>query len=198
MAFTYEEALSRMTPDKYEQLHKLVTPKPVVNTDIKANSDILMTALCTAVSSGLIKLTSLDDRTIKLLNSETSTLSPSKLCEILKSVRQHQPYISCVITLNTGGPDNETVCYWVFNEGTVHFHGIFEFIIERFNITPQMIRSEMVKNFKPSTVNNIAQYVAGYDKNDESKYSKPISITTITRLANMVNHVMLAEFKEMQ
>jgi hypothetical protein len=57
----------------------------------------------------------------------------------------------------------------------------------------------MVKMLKTTIVNNVAQFVAKYSQltSEEAKRNESISISTITRLVNMSNHLLVAEFKEM-
>ena len=62
---TLEEAKNMISQDNVERLKGVVTPKPVICINNKANADIIMSALCTAVTNGVIKEASLDESTIK-------------------------------------------------------------------------------------------------------------------------------------
>lgn len=97
MTITLEQAKAMMTPEAIENLRQVVISHPVINTERKANCDILMQALCRAVTDEVILPESLDDRLVKLLNAKTNTLSPSKLGEILEQIRKTQPKMCCVI-----------------------------------------------------------------------------------------------------
>ena len=70
---TIEEAKALISQDNVDRLKNVVSPKPSVSISTKTNMDIIMSALCTAVSNGVIKESSLDMSIIKLLNSSTST-----------------------------------------------------------------------------------------------------------------------------
>lgn len=192
-----EDAKALVSKEQISKLKSVVTPKPVINTDTKVNNDIIMAALCNAVEKGVIKMSSLDDRLIKLLNSSTNTLSAVKVGSILTHLRQYQPNMACVITLKTA--DMSTIVEeWVFTGPVVRFNKMFEFVVDHFQITPSIIRSKMVNMLKTTIVNNVAQLVAKYSNldSDEERLKVTISISTITRLVNMSNHLLIAEFKE--
>ena len=191
---TLEEAKSLMTPEALNKLKDVVSERPQINMGNKANNDILMAALCKAVEDGVVLPESLSEKTIKLLNAKTNTLSPKKLGSILKEIREFQPNIVCCISLIK--PIDATIQTWIFKDKNVDFLDIFVFIIEYFKLTPNQVRTEMCKFLKPTIVNNIAQLVAKYQYGDENdKKDINVSITTLTRLANMCKHMLLAEFK---
>lgn len=190
---TIEEAKAMLTTDAMEHLKKIVIPAPVINTSNKSNNDILMQALCSAAETGVIKPPAIDDKLLKLLNSSTNTLSPSKLGSILEHVRKTQPNMRCVITVKTA--DMKVLKEWTFIGPECNLNVIFEFVVDEFDITPQVIRSKMTTMLKPTIVNNIAQLVAKYETLDEDdRRTIPVSITTITRLVNMSDHMLFAEF----
>lgn len=193
-----EDAKSMISKEQISKLKSVVTPKPVINTDTKVNNDIIMSALCNAVDKGVIKMSSMDDRLIKLLNSSTNTLSASKLGSILTHLREHQPTMACIITMKTADM-SDVIEEWVFTGPTVYFNKMFEFVIDYFKITPTIIRNKMVDMLKTTIVNNVAQLVAKYTSldSDDEKLRITISISTVTRLVNMSNHLLMAEFKEL-
>ena len=80
---TVEEAKQMISKENVDRLKNVVAPRPEVNISSKANADIIMAALCTAVTNGNIKEAALNDSIIKLLNSSTSTLSAVKVGKIL-------------------------------------------------------------------------------------------------------------------
>lgn len=194
-----EEAKAMMSDDAISKLKDIVTPQPIVNMNQKVNNDIIMSALCRAVSDDVIHMSSIDDKIIKLLNSPTNTLSAVKVGSILNQVRKSQPNMCCVITLKTSDM-NETINEWTFTGPEVYFNKIFEFVIEYFEITPSMVRNKMTTMLKTTIVNNVAQLVAKYTSltDEEEKKQLTISINTITRLVNMSDHILLAEFKEVK
>lgn len=193
-----EDAKSMISKEQISKLKSVVTPKPVINTDTKVNNDIIMSALCNAVDKGVIKMSSMDDRLIKLLNSSTNTLSASKLGSILTHLREYQPTMACIITMKTADM-SDVIEEWVFTGPTVYFNKMFEFVIDYFKITPTIIRNKMVDMLKTTIVNNVAQLVAKYTSldSDDEKLRITISISTVTRLVNMSNHLLMAEFKEL-
>lgn len=194
MSITLEEAKAMMTEDAIENLRKVVITHPNINTERKANCDIIMQALCHAVTEEIIHPESLDDRLVKLLNAKTNTVSPSKLGEILESVRKHQPNMSCVIRVLTAD-DDTLIKRWVFTGPEVKFSGIFRDIIKTFEITPTTIRTKMSETLKPTIVNNIAQMVAKYQNDDEDPN---VSISTISRLVNMSGYLIYADFEDVE
>lgn len=189
-----EEAKSLMSEASLDNLKNVVTTKPVINMDKKTSNDILMQALCKAVTDDVIHDTSLDAKLVKLLNAETNSISQMKLGEVLTSIRKKQPNMACVIQLLT--PDMGRVLEeWVFTGPIVSFDGIFEYVIKKFDITPQTIREKLSQMLKPTIANNIGQFVSRYLNHDDDD-DLVVSITTISRLVNMEGHIILAEFKE--
>ena len=189
-----EEAKAMMTEDSINKLKEIVVVKPSINLEKKVNNDILMQALCRAVTEGTIHPESIDERLMKLLNSATNTLSAVKVGHILTSVRKYQPKMCCVITIMSGDME-ETLNEWVYTGPDVSFNNIFEYVVETFNITPTMVRNKMTETLKPTIVNNIAQLIAKYAVT-EDKSELTISINTISRLVNMTGNLIFAEFTE--
>lgn len=194
-----EEAKAMMSDGAISKLRDIVIPQPIVNMNQKVNNDIIMSALCRAVSDDVIHMSSLNERIIKLLNSPTNTLSAVKVGGILSHVRKTQPNMCCVITLKTGDM-NTIINEWVFTGPEVYFNKIFEFVIEYFEITPAIVRNKMTNMLKTTIVNNVAQLVAKYASlnDEEEKKQLTISISTVSRLVNMSDHILLAEFKEVK
>lgn len=192
-----EDAKKLVSQESLSKLQKLVTPEPIINMESKVNNDIIMAALCAAVSNGVIRQQSLDDRLVKLLNSSTNTLSAVKLGPILSSIRMVQPNMKCVIELKKADM-SDVIERWVFIGPIVKFNKIFEYVIDKFNITPTLIRTKMTEMLKPTIVNNVAQLVAKYTnlETDEERADVPISISTITRLVNMSGYLLMAEFTD--
>jgi hypothetical protein len=192
-----EQAKSLMTKGSLEHLKDVVEPRPTINTSLKMNNDIIMAAFCTAVDSGVIKISSLDDRMVKLLNSPTNTLSAAKLGDMLEHLRKKQPNMACIVYLKKGGPGCPTMKEWVFTDNTATFNPILDYVLSTFDISPTYIRNELTKMLKVTIVNNVAQFVAKYEvATPEEKKELVVSISTITRLVNMVSHILVAEFVE--
>lgn len=191
---TLEEAKSLMTQDALNKLKELISDKPTINTSNKANNDILMNALCRAVNENIINIDSLDDKIVKLLNAKTNTLSPSKLGYVISTIKQNQPNIVCCISLVR--PPDIIINEWTYNDKDVNFTSILDYILKYFNMNPNVIRTKLGEMLKPTIVNNIAQTVAKYqNSNDTDRADINVSITTLTRLANMYEHMLFAEFK---
>lgn len=192
---TLEEAKSLMTQEALAKLKEATSNRPTINMDNKANNDILMNALCRAVSENVILVDSLDDKTVKLLNAKTNTLSSSKLGSILDNVRESQPNIVCCVSLVK--PIDEVLKTWTFDNKDVNFIDIFGYILKYFDLNPTIVRTKMGELLKPTIVNNIAQLVAKYQYGDDNdRASINVSITTLTRLVNMCDHMLFAEFKK--
>ena len=191
---TLQEAKSMMTAQSLEKLHDVVEVKPIVDTSHKIHNDILMTALCKAVNEGVIKPAALNERLIKLLNSETVTISQSKLTEILQSVQRVQPKMMCVVTM--ADLEFRTIAQWVFAD-CANFIPMFGEVLQYYHITPSDIRKKMVETLKPTIVNNVSQLVSKFYKaNEIERDGMVVSISTIQRLVNMSGGILTAEFKE--
>lgn len=194
MSISLKDAKQMMDEESIEKLKNFVNTKPTVNMENKVNCDILMQALCRAVSEDIIHVSSLDEKIIKLLNSSTNTLSPTKLGDILSKIRIHQPNLICKISLLSQDM-SQTLHVWTYTGPVVKFNNIFETVVNEFNITPSIVRNKMTATLKPTIVNNVSQLLSRYE-NSEDRESINISINTITRLVNMEDHLLFAEFVE--
>lgn len=188
---TLEEAKARMSQESLDHLVDITTNATEIDVSKKSCNDILMQALCNAVTGKVINTSYLDEKTVKMLNSPTNTLAEDKLMNCLGHVRQHQPNLHCDIIIRN--PKLEIVRTWTFPGSS--FIQIFDEVIKMFNITPHSVRQKMTVTLKSSIVNNIAQLVAKYDTL-ENKNDMKVSIQTIFRLVVMEQHTMTAEFKE--
>lgn len=192
---TLEEAKGLITPSAISQLHEVVDVKPVIDFSKKVNNDIIMAALCRGVDDGVIKPSSLNDRLVKLLNSETNTISQSKLQEILGILHVHQPNLYCYIWLE----DPDDVCMtktseWFFKD-EVNFTQMFSEILMHYQITPTDVRKKLTATLKPTIVNNVSQLVSKFYKAKPDERDKMvISISTIWRLSNMSGGMLNVEF----
>ena len=195
---TIEEARSMMSQDALNKLHEVVDVKPVIDFSKKVNNDILMTAFCKAVMDDVIKPSSLNERLVKLLNSETNTISQSKLKEILDIVHEHQPNICCCISMDDyDGIDVIPRYDWVYKDNDVNFVVPFRTVLNFYQITPADIRRKMTETLKSTIVNNVSQLVSKFYKSTEEEQNKMvISISTIQRLVNMSGGSLTAEFYE--
>lgn len=191
---TLDEAKAMLTKENLEHLHDITTVKPDIDFSHKVNNDIIMTALCKAVADEVIKPSSITDRLAKLLNSETNTISQSKLEEILCSIHNFQPDIKCCVTVYDHDmiPKHE----WEFSD-KVSFLPMFDWVVNNYNITPVDIRKRLTQTLKTTIVNNVSQLVSKWCKSSlEERASMVISITTVQRLVNMTGDILQAEFYE--
>lgn len=193
-----QEAKAMLSPEAMEKLHEVVDIKPVIDFSKKVNNDILMTALCKAVTDDVIKLSSLNDRLVKLLNSETNTISQSKLKEILDIIHQKQPNICCCISMdNFNGVEIIPVYDWVYKDNEINFVEPFRTVLNYYAITPSDIRKRMTETLKSTIVNNVSQLVSKFYKSSKEEQDQMvISISTIQRLVNMCGGCLSAEFYE--
>ena len=191
---TLEEAKKLMTPEAREKLHKLISKPDEIDISRKVGNDIIMSAFCQATLTGIIQQRSISQKMLKLLNSDTNTMSDIKLKEILETVHKQQPDIVCVISLRNS--INEELVRWnMYDE--VSFTPILEYIIEKLAITPQLVRTKLADTLKTTIVNNMSQLVSKFNSlSPEEKSEFRVSIMSITRLVNMVDHILMATFEE--
>lgn len=192
MSITLADAKAMMNDESLAKLKSFVSNQTTINLENKVNNDILMQALCRAVTDGLIKPSSFNDKIIKLLNSATNTLSQSKLIDILTQVHANQPDVICKVSLMS--PDmSVTHKEWILDEHNTNFNKIFGYVVKHFNMTPSSVRNKMKESLKPTIVNNIAQLLSKYEK-DPSLDNIIVSINTISRLVNMEGFLLFANF----
>lgn len=189
---TVEEAKELMTPEALEKLRKMVSKPTEIDFSKKVNCDLVMSALCKAVQTGVIPPKSLNEKLIKLLNSDTSTISDSTLNYILDVVHKHQPTLALEITLYEANMDQ--IAKWTMFRNT-RFNVIFDFILTRFEITPQMVRAQLIDTYRPTIVNNLGQLVSRFQAmSSDEKFKQTISISTIQRLVAMSKRIIMADF----
>lgn len=189
---TIQEAKQLMTDEAREKLHQLVSKPEEIDVSKKVGNDIVMAAFCQAVITGIIQPKSISTKLMKLLNSDTNTISDTKLEEILTTVHKHQSDIACEIILcdNT----NKPIIKWsLYNN--IHYNNIFERVIDMFGITPSIVRTKLADTLKTTIVNNVSQLISKYKSTaKEEQKNIRISITTITRLVNMMDCIITAKF----
>lgn len=198
-----EDAKKLFTPKSKQKLNDTVNhDRPVINSTNKVNNDIVMQALCRAVDDNTIRVDDLDDRLVKLLNSNTNTISYHKLISALKVIRKSNHNIACVIEIRDPNTINQALIKdWVITgeKDSATFVEIFEYVCNKFEITPHMIREKMTETLKATVVNNVAQLLAKFDNaTEEERKDFVISIRTITRLVCMSGYLIYAEFKKIK
>ena len=190
---TLEEAKALMQPTAIQHLKDMVAENVVIDVSKKSACDILMSAFIKAVEDDVIHKLSLNQAFVNMLNSTTNTMSQSKLGDLMKLLNERQPEIGCVFTLYDG--NMEPIEEWIFKTPNPKFNGMFEYVIAYFNITPAMIREKLAMVLKQTIANNIAQFCLKYQTTDNHD-DMVVSVTTITRLVNMMNHIITCEFRE--
>jgi len=189
---TVEEAKQLMTPESLDKLRKMVSKPLEIDFSRKVNCDLVMGSLCKAVQTGVIQQKSLNEKIIKLLNSDTSTISDSTLSYILNVVHKNQPTLAFEVTLYEANMD--TIAKWTIFRNA-RFNVIFAFILERFEITPQMVRAQLIDTFRPTIVNNLGQLVSRFQSmSGDEKFDQTISMSTVQRLVTMTKHIIMGEF----
>lgn len=191
-----EEAKKLMTPEALQKLREVTAAHIDIDTSKKSCNDILMQALCDGVSNDVIKVSSLSQKTIKMLNSPTNTLSETKFYCILDEIRQKQKDMICIVSI-IDEDEHSIMKRWIFPDPLNRFVSILDYVLEEFNITATSIRNKMCSVLKPTIVNNIAQSVTKY-QSLSNKEDANISITTIFRLVNMEGYLMKAEFIDLE
>lgn len=191
---TLEQAKTMITPEAMAKLHEVVEAKPDIDTSHKVNNDIIMTALCKAVGEGVIRPSAINERLQKLLNSETNTVSQSKLTEILQSVRRVQPNMICKVTLTD--VEFRELKTWTYSDHA-NFLNMFADVLNIYDITPGDVRKKLTETLKPTIVNNVSQLVSKYYKSDPiERAGMVVSVSTVQRLVNMSGGILFAEFIE--
>ena len=193
---TLEEAKALMTKESVENLHNVVDVKPTIDFSKKVNNDIIMAALCRAVADGTIKLTSLNERLVKVLNSETNTISQTKLKEVLDIIHEKQPGVYCYVWLDMFNPctSDSQMLEWFYKDD-INFAIAFGEVLEFYKVTPADVRRKLTTTLKPTIVNNVSQLVSKYRKaSPKDRVAMMISITTIQRIVTMNGAMLCAEF----
>jgi hypothetical protein len=147
-----EEAKQLMTSESLDKLRTMVTKPMEIDVSQKVGNDIIMAAFCQAVMTGVIHEWALNDKLVKLLNSDTNTISSSKLNYIMDVIHVEQPSIVLEVRLYTN--EMKLMKTWVL-DGTQSFNHIFEYVLNEFEITPHMIRTKLTDTLKTTIVNNI-------------------------------------------
>ena len=180
---TIEEATKLMSPEAVNHLRDLTNELKEIDVSKKKQCDIIMWALVNAImNDGVILHSSLDDGLVNMMNSSTRTVSCSKLRSVMKTIK----------------PDGSKLIqrFEFDNTKNKDFNYILDFVLDYFKITPQMIKEKLTEFFKPTVVINIYTLINKYmTATDEEKKDFKVSILTITRLVNMVNHVIYCKFE---
>jgi hypothetical protein len=193
---TIEEATKLMSPEAVNHLRDLTNELKEIDVSKKKQCDIIMWALVNAImNDGVILHSSLDDGLVNMMNSSTRTVSCSKLRSVMKTIKESQK-LKCYFEIYE--PDGSKLIqrFEFDNTKNKDFNYILDFVLDYFKITPQMIKEKLTEFFKPTVVINIYTLINKYmTATDEEKKDFKVSILTITRLVNMVNHVIYCKFE---
>lgn len=192
---TIEEAKQLMTPESINHLKELTNELKEIDVSKKKHCDIIMWALIHAImTDGVISHSSLDDALVNMMNSSTRTVSCSKLKSVMKTIKSSQK-LKCYFDIFEANGHTLIKRFEFDNTKNKNFNYILDFVLEHFKITPQKIKETLTEHFKPTVVINIYTLINKYvNATEEERDEFKVSILTITRLVNMVDHVIVCKF----
>lgn len=194
---TIEEAQKLLTPEAVNHLKELTSETKDIDVSRKKNCDIIMSAMIKAIlEDGSILQSSLDDTLINMMNSSTRTISCSKLKSVMKTIKESQK-LTCSFDIYEADGVTLVKHFEFDNKKDKNFNYILDFVLDYFKVTPQLIKEKLTEQFKPTVVINIYTLINKYvNATDEEKDDFKVSILTITRLVNMMNHIIICKFSK--
>jgi hypothetical protein len=192
---TIEEAQKLLTPEAVNHLKELTNETKDIDVSRKKNCDIIMSAMIKAIlDDGSILQSSLDDTLINMMNSSTRTISCSKLKSVMKTIKESQK-LTCSFDIYEADGVTSVKHFEFDNKKDKNFNYILDYVLDHFKITPQLIKEKLTEQFKPTVVINIYTLINKYvNATDAEKDDFKVSILTITRLVNMMNHIIICKF----
>jgi hypothetical protein len=192
---TIEEAQKLLTPEAVNHLKELTSETKDIDVSRKKNCDIIMSAMIKAIlEDGSILQSSLDDTLINMMNSSTRTISCSKLKSVMKTIKESQK-LTCSFDIYEADGVTPVKHFEFDNKKDKNFNYILDFVLDYFKVTPQLIKEKLTEHFKPTVVINIYTLINKYvNATDAEKDDFKVSILTITRLVNMMNHIIICKF----
>jgi hypothetical protein len=192
---TIEEAQKLLTPEAVNHLKELTSETKDIDVSRKKNCDIIMSAMIKAIlEDGSILQSSLDDTLINMMNSSTRTISCSKLKSVMKTIKESQK-LTCSFDIYEADGVTSVKHFEFDNKKDKNFNYILDYVLDHFKITPQLIKEKLTEQFKPTVVINIYTLINKYvNATDAEKDDFKVSILTITRLVNMMNHIIICKF----
>lgn len=192
---TIEEAQKLLTPEAVNHLKELTNETKDIDVSRKKNCDIIMSAMIKAIiDDGSILQSSLDDTLINMMNSSTRTISCSKLKSVMKTIKESQR-LTCSFDIYEADGVTPVKHFEFDNKKNKNFNYILDYVLDHFKITPQMIKEKLTEHFKATVVINIYTLINKYvNATDAEKDEFKVSILTITRLVNMMNHIIICKF----
>lgn len=194
---TIEEAQKLLTPEAVNHLKELTSETKDIDVSRKKNCDIIMSAMIKAIlEDGSILQSSLDDTLINMMNSSTRTISCSKLKSVMKTIKESQK-LTCSFDIYEADGVTLVKHFEFDNKKDKNFNYILDFVLDYFKVTPQLIKEKLTEQFKPTVVINIYTLINKYvNATDAEKDEFKVSILTITRLVNMMNHIIICKFSK--
>ena len=194
---TIEEAQKLLTPEAVNHLKELTSETKDIDVSRKKNCDIIMSAMIKAIlEDGSILQSSLDDTLINMMNSSTRTISCSKLKSVMKTIKESQK-LTCSFDIYEADGVTLVKHFEFDNKKDKNFNYILDFVLDYFKVTPQLIKEKLTEQFKPTVVINIYTLINKYvNATDAEKDDFKVSILTITRLVNMMNHIIICKFSK--
>lgn len=194
---TIEESKKLLTPEAVNHLKELTSETKDIDVSRKKNCDIIMSAMIKAIlEDGSILQSSLDDTLINMMNSSTRTISCSKLKSVMKTIKESQK-LTCSFDIYEADGVTLVKHFEFDNKKDKNFNYILDFVLDYFKVTPQIIKEKLTEQFKPTVVINIYTLINKYvNATDAEKDEFKVSILTITRLVNMMNHIIICKFSK--
>lgn len=194
---TIEEAQKLLTPEAVNHLKELTSETKDIDVSRKKNCDIIMSAMIKAIlEDGSILQSSLDDTLINMMNSSTRTISCSKLKSVMKTIKESQK-LTCSFDIYEADGVTSVKHFEFDNKKNKNFNYILDYVLDHFKVTPQLIKEKLTEQFKPTVVINIYTLINKYvNATDAEKDEFKVSILTITRLVNMMNHIIICKFSK--
>lgn len=194
---TIEESKKLLTPEAVNHLKELTSETKDIDVSRKKNCDIIMSAMIKAIlEDGSILQSSLDDTLINMMNSSTRTISCSKLKSVMKTIKESQK-LTCSFDIYEADGVTLVKHFEFDNKKDKNFNYILDFVLDYFKVTPQLIKEKLTEQFKPTVVINIYTLINKYvNATDIEKDEFKVSILTITRLVNMMNHIIICKFSK--
>ena len=194
---TIEESKKLLTPEAVNHLKELTNETKDIDVSRKKNCDIIMSAMIKAIlDDGSILQSSLDDTLINMMNSSTRTISCSKLKSVMKTIKESQK-LTCSFDIYEADGVTSVKHFEFDNKKDKNFNYILDYVLDHFKITPQLIKEKLTEQFKPTVVINIYTLINKYvNATDAEKDEFKVSILTITRLVNMMNHIIICKFSK--
>ena len=195
MNMTIEESKKLLTPEAVNHLKELTNETKDIDVSRKKNCDIIMSAMIKAIlDDGSILQSSLDDTLVNMMNSSTRTISCSKLKSVMKTIKESQK-LTCSFDIYEADGVTPVKHFEFDNKKDKNFNYILDYVLDHFKITPQLIKEKLTEHFKATVVINIYTLINKYvNATDAEKDEFKVSILTITRLVNMMNHIIICKF----